>query len=270
MQRSRSPLKLHDSPLVLALAQVRLSPVLKMQTFIPEMQERLRNAGYPRYVEAQMQQIMLGPMPTAVPGPATTKWVFSDRDGSKAVVVAPDFVTFEVSRYDTFDAFSEELRSVLSLVGEVTNVALAERLGLRYLDHIRAGSDDTIEDYVAPGLAGVDLASAGAERTRSVYLVQGTTASGQYVVRLNRNTGPFVLPADLQPPDVTIAPPEGSDEYAVLDVDHFSAVTREYQPDVLIDVFWQLHDVCEGIFREAVTPYALKVWRAEDLEGVAS
>jgi uncharacterized protein (TIGR04255 family) len=268
MQRSRPPLKLHDGPLVLALAQVRIAAVLQMQTFIPEIQERLRNAGYPRYSESQMQEIVLGPAAAATTGAVMTKWTFADKDGTKAVVIAPDFVTFEAANYDTFESFSEELGSVLSLVGEVAKIALAERLGLRYVDCIRAGDDDRIEDYVVPGLAGIELSPVGAQRSRSVFVVQGTTASGQYIVRFSRNSGAFALPADLQPADVTINPPDGAGEYALLDVDHFSTQTREYRPEVLLDLFWQLHDVSEGIFREAVTSHALRAWKMEELEEV--
>ncbi len=241
-----------------------------MQTLIPQIQERLRNAGYPRYSEAQIQEIVLGPAIAASPGPAMTKWTFTDKDGTKAVVVAPDFVTFEVTNYDTFDAFSQELGSILELVGEISNVALAERVGLRYVDHIRASADDRIEDYVVPGLAGIDLGPLDAQRSRSAFVVQGTTPSGQYIVRFTRSTGAFALPADLQPADVYIAPQEAVGEYALLDVDHFSAQTREYLPGVLLDVFWQLHDVSEGIFREAVTPHALRAWKMEEREGAAS
>lgn len=241
-----------------------------MQTFIPQIQERLRNAGYPRYSEAQIQEIVLGPAMAASPGTAMTKWAFADKDGTKAVVIAPEFVTFEVANYDTFDAFSQELGSILELVGEVANVALAERVGLRYVDHIRASAGDRIEDYVVPGLAGIDLAPVDAQRSRSVFVVQATTPSGQCIVRFTRSAGAFALPADLQPADVSIAPREGDGEYALLDVDHFSTQTREYRPGVLLDVFWQLHDVSEGIFREAVTPHALRAWKMEELEGATS
>ena len=138
------------------------------------------------------------------------------------------------------------------------------------MDCIRPRGDDRIEDYVVPGLAGVDLSALGADRRRSVFVVQGATATGQYIVRFSRTSGAFALPADLQPADVTIADTDPDGEYALLDVDHFSAQTREYLPEVLLDVFWQLHDVSEGIFREAVTPHALKAWKMEELEAPAS
>lgn len=268
MQRSRPPLRLHDSPLLLTLAQVRISPVLQMPTFIPEIQEKLRNAGYPRFSESLMQEILLGPGVSASPSQVRTKWTFTDRDATKAVVIAPDFVTLETVVYDTFDVFSDELRSVLALVGDVAEIELAERLGLRYLDCIRpVGEDRLVDAYLAPGLSGVNLESVGARADRSIFVAQGTTASGQYILRLTRGSGPVALPADLNPADVTITPPEGDGEYALLDVDHFSAFTREYRPEVLAGVFWELHDVCEGIFRAAVTPHALECWGVEVLEG---
>jgi len=265
MHRSRPALKLSRGPLALVLAQVRISPVLQMQTFIPQIQERLRNAAYPRYSEARLQEILFGPGAPASSGPTMTKWTFTDKEATKAVVIAPDFVTFEATTYESFDAFSKELRSLLGLLGEITEVALAERVGLRFVNHIRSTGDDRIEEYVAPGLSGIDFGQIGAERTGSVFVDQGTTAGGQYTVRFSRSSGPFTLPADLLPADVRIDALDEGGEYAVLDVDHFSTRTREYNPDVLGDVFWELHDVSEGIFREAVTPHALQVWGAREV-----
>ena len=46
MPRQNPPLKLRYSPLVMVLAQVRFSPVLKMADYVPAIQEKLRREGY--------------------------------------------------------------------------------------------------------------------------------------------------------------------------------------------------------------------------------
>lgn len=238
-----------------------------METFIPEIQEKLRKAGYPRFGEALLQEILLGPGASAMPSQVRTKWTFANRDSTMTVVIAPDFILLETAKYETFEVFTEELRSVLALVGDVAHVELAERLGLRYLDYIRPATGDRVEDYLAAGLAGIDLHQVGVGDTRSVFVSYGTTAGGQAILRLTRSPSPFAMPPDLNPADVTIDPPAPDGEYALLDVDSASTITRDYSPDVIVDIFWELHDVIEGIFRAAVTPHALQTWRAEELTG---
>ena len=153
--RSRPALLLKNSPLILSLVQVRISPVLQMKSFVPEIQERLRKRGYPRYAEAQTQEIVLtgGPEPMLN---SSSKWVFGDRDLKTAVVVAREFVTLETTAYETFDLFVERMAEALRVVGEVAQVDLAERLGLRYLDYVRPLGNDSMADYLSAGLMGID------------------------------------------------------------------------------------------------------------------
>ena len=61
MKRSRPPLKLHKSPLVMVLAQVRISHVAKMGDYVDDVQERLRRSGFPRFEEGRGHEILLRP-----------------------------------------------------------------------------------------------------------------------------------------------------------------------------------------------------------------
>ncbi len=268
MRRTRPPLLLRHSPLVLVLAQVRISPVLQMKTYVPAIQERLRKAGYPRFAETQIQEIVLFPGPGGTPAVNTqSKWLFHDRENKSAVVVSPDFIALETVAYDTFDAFSARLVDVLEVVREVAQVELAERLGLRYVDHIRPLGSDRLDDYLNAGVVGLgDIQGATAAEAR--FLATGTSDFGQFVFRLSRSAGKFALPPDLQPQDLQPDVSQESGDHAVLDVDHFSVAPREFSPGALIDGLWDLHDVVEGLFRTATTPHAMRMWGAEEREGV--
>ncbi len=264
VRRSRPPLKLSNSPLLLALAQARISPVLQMQNYIPAIQERLRRIGFPLFSEALMQEIVLGPgLPS--PGSVVTrsKWVFADKARTLAVVIAPEFITLQTAAYDTFDAFSEQLAAVLDPISEIVGIELSERVGLRYVDYVQPRADDTLADYLAAGLVGLDPAMAGVRSQRSVYLAQGPTSVGQYSFRLTRSEGAFALPPDLQPSDVQVSPVGSPGAHAVLDIDHFFVATQPFKSDNIIQILWDLHDVVDGLFRSAITPHALQVWQAE-------
>lgn len=232
-----------------------------MRAYIPEIQERLRRIGYPRYSESQTQEIVLGPS-SAPTVNLQSKWLFGDRDLKTAVVVAADFITLETAEYDTFDVFVDRMHTILGVVGEIAQIDLTERLGLRYLDYIRPLSADRVADYLSPGLVGI-APMDGLENLTSRYLAQGASEVGRFVVRLTRSTGSFELPPDLQPPDVDLSGVPSGDEWALLDLDHFSVAPRDYRPDVIAEGLWDLHDVVDGLFRDAVTPHAFEAWGAE-------
>jgi uncharacterized protein (TIGR04255 family) len=263
MNRSRPALLLKNSPLLLTLAQVRISPVLQMRSFVPEIQERLRKSGYPRYAESQTQEIVLtgGPEPKVN---LSSKWVFGDRDLRSAVVVAPEFVALETVAYETFDAFVERMANALRVVGEVVQVDLAERLGLRYLDYVRPLGNDTMAEYLSPGLLGIGGVE-GLGEVRSQYLAQGQSDLGRMMVRVTRGAGPFRLPPDLQPLDLALENVPDCDDWALLDFDHFSEMPRPYNVDAIADALWGLHDLVDATFRNAATAHAFAAWGAEEV-----
>jgi uncharacterized protein (TIGR04255 family) len=268
VRRTRPPLRLLRSPLVLVLAQVRFASVLQMATYVPAIQERLRKAGYPRFSETLLQEFLLGPTPNSAPSMSTrNKWVFADRDTQTAVALTTDFVAFETVAYDTFDRFVEAMGAVLEIVGSEANIELSERVGLRYIDLVRPLPGDRLNDYLAPGLAGLEpLPEAEASQTR--MLMHGASQHGQFIVRLTKGTGAASLPPDLQPSDLLVVLPGADGEYALLDIDHGSAGTRGYDVDSIMDDLWGLHDLVDGLFRSAATPHARLQWGAQPVEGV--
>lgn len=267
MRRTRPPLRLLRSPLILVLAQVRFASVLQMATYVPGIQERLRKVGYPRYSETVLQEFVLGPTPNTAPSMSTrNKWVFADRDTRTAVALTTDFVAFQTVAYDTFDRFVEAMGAVLDVVGSEANVELTERVGLRYVDLVRPATGDRLNDYLAPGLAGIEpLPEALSSQTR--LLIHGASQHGQFIFRLSKGTGGVTLPPDLQPSDLPIDISGDDGDYALLDMDHGSAGTRGYDVDSITEDLWGLHDLVEGLFRSAVTPHALLQWEAQPVEG---
>ena len=259
--RTLPPLKLPNSPLVLVLAQARMSAVLQMETYLPSIQEELRRAGYPRFDAMVTQEIVFAPEFKMSNSPS---WVFANKDKSEAVVVSPSFVSLMTNRYDTFDAFSERFKLALQTVAQMADVELAERLGLRYVDLVRLQPGEQWADYLAPGLLGPPtevLQDPAAYTLR--FDGRGRTGIGELVTRVLRLSGAF-LPPDLVPTelefDVQLAPDE---VVTIIDTDHFAAAPREFDPDALIDEAWLLHDKIDQAFRAAVTPTALERWGAE-------
>src|SRR3954452_13785835 len=100
MKRSRPPLKLHKSPLVMVLAQVRISHVAKMGDYMGDVQERLRRSGFPRFEEGRAHEVLLrrGLQPEVREQP---RWAFQNKERSAVIVVMQNAIVLQTNRYDT-------------------------------------------------------------------------------------------------------------------------------------------------------------------------
>jgi uncharacterized protein (TIGR04255 family) len=258
MARKEARLHLQNSPLIMVLAQVRFSPVLKMAEFVPQLQEQLRHQGYPRFRAAQVNELELGAQPRVT---QQDRWFFADKDNHEAVVLASDFIVLETSKYDCFEEFSARLKSLLEILGNGVEVGLSERLGLRYVDLILPSLGETLDQYLQPGLRGLRASDLETKNVLNRFEARGQTNLGQLVLKLHQNdTGSF-LPPDLLLAELTYdRTVEQGTVVTLLDIDHFSEQSRDYDPEALLKTMWELHEYTEKAFRSSITPLALERW----------
>lgn len=266
MKRSRPPLKLHRSPLVMVLAQVRISHVAKMADFVDDVQERLRLSGFPRFDEGRAHEILLRPglQPEIR---EHSRWEFQNKERSTGIILMQNAIVLHTNRYDTFDHFAKSLRLALEVIGDAVKPALVERLGLRYVDLIRPDAGESWTAYLKPELHGLSPKAIGVTEGVQRHETVGTTKAGQLVIRCVQSTDGSILPADLSPSTldysaVTVRPGE---LVTLLDLDHFSQDTRDYDVDAVMNAMWALHENLDVSFREAITDHALKKWEAQSL-----
>ncbi|MEH1996981.1 TIGR04255 family protein [Nostoc sp.] len=264
MERTSPALRLQRSPLVYVLAQIVISPILSMQDYIPAIQERLRNKGYIKYKNIPTQEIILAPQ---IQITSINRWFFSNKNDEEAVIISPYFIVFETTNYDVFDTFVQSFKEILLIFQEVTNVSLAERIGLRYVDVIRPIEGQTLSDYLQPGLLGISAEKFGAEKSKSLYRFEtnALTSVGQIALRLSQADNGSYLPPDIVLEAVKSGIKiEQGEIVTVLDVDNFSLQQRDFVADDLIESLWQLHDYSDRAFKSAVTPKALSIWGSEN------
>lgn len=259
--RSLQPLRLLRSPLVLVLAQVKISPILQMGDYVPGIQESLRHKGFPKFVMRRTQEIVFAPKPVFG---AHERWLFSNKESTQTVVLASDFIVLVASVYSVFEEFVETLKSILAMVGEAAQVALSDRLGLRYVDVVRLAKGESYRDYLQDGLHGLDAEKLDASSVLLQSQVKADTSMGTLLVRLWQSQDGRFLPPDLDAEDVAFqVQPQAGELLTVLDIDHFSIKEREFNPDQLAQELWRLHDGTDRAFRAVVTPKALTRWGAE-------
>lgn len=264
--RPLPPLFLHRSPLVLALAQVRFSPVLQMETFLPQIQERLRGT-YPGFRETTSQEVLLSPEDGSIASRKRTRWLFVDQGERQAVVLTPDFVVLQTSQYSTFDAFAEQLHEILGVVHEAARIGFSERVGLRYVDRIVPNSDEKITDYVYGGLAGLPsthLSAHGLQVSPTLghYEVRAKThMGGNLVIRTFERPGDDIrMPPGLEEQDIQLPLKPSGRNTLLLDIDHFVHGRHSFDPGGLMDTAWKLHDYADLAFRQSTTEHAMNAW----------
>jgi uncharacterized protein (TIGR04255 family) len=266
MKRALPPLKLHKSPLVMVLAQVRISPIAKMGDYIDEIQEQLRGRGFPRFEQSRAHEILL--LPGLQPEVRElSRWEFQNKDRSAGIVVLQNAIVLHTNSYDTFDHFAKSLRLALEVVGAVAKPALVDRLGLRYVDLVRTDPGEAWTDYIKMGLHGLNPDKIGMADGLQRHETIGTTLAGKLVVRCVQSRDGAFLPADLATSTLdytklTIRPDE---LVTLLDLDHFSEATRDYDVGQIMDGMSELHENLDTSFREAITAHALKRWEAQTL-----
>lgn len=261
-----------NAPLIYALAQVVISPVLKMGDHVPEIQDKLRKVGFPKFKETVAQEIQFDP--SAGQPPAKKRWGFFNRDNTQAISLTDNFLVLHVSDYTNFEDFAEVLEVGLNVLKEVAAPELSERLGLRYVDLVRLKEGEGFGKYLKPGLLGFHVEGASEMDTLTRCETVMDTEYGKLVSCSTRyNDGTFLPPGigaeELEFEEIR-RPPEG-EMVNVLDFDHFSLETRDFIVDDILNCFAKMHEYTGAAFKEAITDFALKTWNpANNKKGKAS
>jgi uncharacterized protein (TIGR04255 family) len=248
------------------IAQVRISAVVSVGKFVPEIQEQLRHRGFPRFKRNETREFLL--TPGAEPKITTVeRFEFQDKESRSGIILASDFVALHATRYDVYEQFAETLATALEIVHRVMNISLVERIGLRYVDLVRVGVRESLSDYLRSGLLGLDPSELGVSKALSRFEFVGLSEVGKLVVRCYNQEPGTLLPPDLTPgtlrQDVEIDP---EDLPYLLDFDHYSEESQDFNVGAVLEIMGRLNDNLDRAFRAAVTEGALVKWGRQDVE----
>jgi len=265
-------MRLSKPPVFLVVCQVRHSPVLKLESLLPEFQDRMRKKGFPGYrANKQLGFEIAGDFEKQEAMQVTqremTTHLLTNRDESEVFVVASDSFAFQTTDYGNFERFSETFAMGLTEFQDVVSPELVTRMGVRFLDLVVPPSDVAISDYVRCEYLGL-------------HHILGDSWQGNYQfveAVLNRNeqalkSRVIVRNSTVQlPPDlansVKALPPrvaEVNAMHAVIDTD------ASYSPPDGTSMSFELKDIIERmtalkmdaseVFKATVTQEALKAW----------
>lgn len=263
--------KMNNAPVYYVIAQVRHNPVLNLGTYAPEIQDRMRKAGYPDYRPGKTLVFNLMMQPTdgsSQPhGPATEtveRHTFLSMDGTCGFIVEQGALSFHTTEYDVFDVFSKEFFAGLEIVHRCLKLDFSDRIGIRYLDAVvpTLGQSE-LKDYLAPGVLGLagyladDIPIALTISETHIQLQEANLLSRTFVQ--NGNLG---FPMDLVAQGLQV--PERFQKvhgiHAIIDTDASQTSRNPFDLNQLRDRLDMLHTKIRMAFNASVTEYALKMW----------
>ncbi len=243
---------LPNAPLVRVIAQVRFSSILSVQRseFISAFQEAIR-PRYPLLRREQAQGILLGPQ-GAAPPERQVAWRFAGADGAWRVSLTPEFVALETKAYSSRGDFLERMQAILEAASEHLQPALAQRVGLRYIDRMTGDELADIPYLVRSEMLGIVNTSlfSHAKHLFSDALLEVPGTSEKIRARWGH------IPAHATVDPNAIEPiPEKS---WILDIDMFSHESRPFEPGSLTQNLRRFAERIYTVFRWAVTEEFLR------------
>jgi uncharacterized protein (TIGR04255 family) len=241
-------------PLMLVVCQVRFTPVLSVTVpqFVAPFQRAIKDEFPILTHVTQVQVEMEVSAEHSVEGRSLSPtWRFADRSGTWTAVLAPDSFALETRQYTHFDEFIERLQRVLAALKEHIQPEGGSRLGLRYINEIRAETGSPAKALRSELVGLLSAPEFGDHATLAIQEVQLQFSDAQSIhVRHGLlPEGSTVEPRSGQPP------PAGP--FYLLDFDAFRTFSElkllPMNPETIYLHVTEYHSAIERLFRWAVT-----------------
>ena len=158
-----------------------------------------------------------------------THWEFRTLKENLSIIVDEGAVVFQTTANSNFEEFLEVLSHGMLAIDAVVGELIVERIGLRYVNAIQPGLDESCKAYVKPGYHGQENDIIRADN--SVFFIQTISDTGpgkRMIVRLAQNRDGALLSRDLVPhhpvPSTAV---EQEKLVSLIDLDHYR---EERQP----------------------------------------
>lgn len=260
--------KLANAPVYYTVAQVQFNPILNLDSFLPAIQAKMREAHFPDFRQDVFQRIVLPfggadaaqtPAPTIAP---QSRYTFGDIDGKTSFLLETSAMSLQTTEYDTFETFSETLLRGLGFLHDALRLDFVERIGLRYLDAVQPLKDgESLSDFLVPEVLGLSLKSEG-QLQQSVSETVSITPAGQLVSRVIIRHGRVGLPMELAPlaPAVAARFTQKEGLHAIVDTDASFAHREVFDQKKIGQRLESLHTEITKSFKATVTPHAETAW----------
>jgi uncharacterized protein (TIGR04255 family) len=261
--------KMTHAPVYFAIVQVRFNPILALDSYAPQIQERFRKHGFPdaqRSVLATVNLNLSSPEGAApqVPIAQTARYTFYDMNRTRGFILDQGALSFQTTEYDVFETLSGEFRQGLQAVHKAVDLSYTERIGFRYLDVVYPKADEVLGDYLNASVLGLsEKFRENVVHSFSETNIRSANRQVTVVARVVIQDGEVGFPPDLLPNVLRVADRFRALRgwHAILDTDGYYEGRESFNDAGISDHLSAIHDEISNTFYATVTPKALKVWK---------
>lgn len=260
--------KMRNAPVYFTIVQVRFNAILALDKFVPAIQDSLRKE-YPVFQKIVQTQLNLN-VPEQqgsqidVPAERRLQYSFGNMERNSAFLLDDHSLSFQTTEYDVFSQFLDQFMVALQTVNEqVGGLSYTDRIGLRYLDHVRPLDNEKISQYIHGSMLGMIERSDG----RIIHSFYETLVQHQVIKIMTRvvvQAGGLAFPPDLQPASLKINErfiKNRTGLFATIDTDGYTEEGGSpFSLERVKDQLNAVHDKIIEAFRATVTDHAVSVW----------
>lgn len=257
-----------NAPLIYVLAQVRFTHIPRMDMRWEDLHEKVIE----RYPQAKPERIDQFTIRDGQPviGDSIRRWNLLSDDRCTGLIVAADSLVLHTSKYETSTQFITELNNVLKEFAEIIpeKGIRVTRQGLRYVDLLLPENNLAVDDQVIETLRLPIPPSLGTPERMEQIVTYQSAVGGKLVIRHIQSINPNLLPGDIFPNNLNIAPrlsrPKPDEQIVgLLDYDHFIEKEVPFDVDSIAEEFHSLHSITSAAFTETTTEKAQTIWKKE-------
>ena len=259
--------KMQHAPVYFTIMQVRFNPILALESFAPKIQENLRKQKYPDAKKGVVATFNISPPVAAegdnpqIPLSRSRRFMFCNMERTSEFILDEGALTFQTTRYDTFEKFSEDFLKGLKVVHEVMELAYTDRIGIRYLDAVFPREGEKLAEYLAESVHGIaEKLEGNIVHSFSETLVRkdGINLLARTIIQ----NGKLGFPPDIHGAGLNL------DErfrnlqglHAILDTDGFAELRESFHLEQVREHLDAIHSEIIKAFRATITDKALKSW----------
>ncbi len=262
--------KMKSAPVYFTVAQARFNPILTLDSYAPQIQERLRKEGFPDAQKGFLATLNLSlakpteGSPPQVPVDQTVRYLFGNMERTSGFILDQSALSFQTTNYETFETFLSHFRKGFQAVEDAVKLSYTDRVGLRYLDAVFPKPGETLQEYLGKSMLGLtEKLSDVVVQAFSETLVK--TDSINVRSRVIIQDGEVGFPPDLQPLGLNLQNRfhQLKGRHAILDTDGWCDSREVFNLDRICEQLNGIHAAIERAFRATVTENTLKVWEGE-------
>lgn len=265
---------LSNSPLVYVLAQVKISPIMELEGYIPKLQGLLRK-DFPLFNTIDIQTVEIRPQ--GEPEFKRIKqWHFADRLATTGIIADTNAITIHSTQHDTYENLAKKFERVLTKFNQELDIGLYTRVGLRYVNAIHSEP----ESYLDKSLLGFNMQESTIFRGKYVARTETLQETNYGLIKIKTSrfsSKDFMEYDDIKNLLIPMELIQGANylnfdihenkfpigSYAILDTDHFSGEMEKNEDFDISKISENLKNLHEGIhevFNRAITKIAFEKW----------